>query len=70
MKCKYLFFNIAMTFSFGENNKKTQNGSTSLLSAIELSIICLVLLSCVRVFVTPWATDCQTPLFMKFSRQE
>ena len=22
MKCKYLFFNIAMTFSFGENNKK------------------------------------------------
>lgn len=21
MKCKYLFFNIAMTFSFGENKK-------------------------------------------------
>ena len=23
MKCKYLFFNIAMTFSFGENKQKT-----------------------------------------------
>ena len=27
-------------------------------------------LSCVRIFVTPWTVAHQTPLFMKFCRQE
>ena len=28
------------------------------------------LLSCVRLFVTPWTVACQAPLSMRFSRQE
>ena len=28
------------------------------------------LLSCVRLFATPWTVACQAPLSMKFSRQE
>ena len=28
------------------------------------------MLSCVRLFVTPWAVACQAPLSMGFSRQE
>ena len=27
-------------------------------------------LTCVRLFVTPWAIACQAPLFVEFSRQE
>ena len=29
-----------------------------------------ILLSCVRLFVIPWAVACQAPLSMEFSRQE
>ena len=32
--------------------------------------IVYVLLSCVRLFVTPWGLTCQAPLLMEFSRQE
>ena len=33
-------------------------------------IISLLMICCVRLFVTPWAAAHQAPLFMGFSRQE
>ena len=32
--------------------------------------VCVCVLSCVRLFVTPWTVACQTPLSVEFSRQE
>ena len=33
-------------------------------------MLCLVVASCVQLFVTPWTIACQAPLPMEFSRQE
>ena len=35
-----------------------------------LVCVCVCLLSCVRLFVTPWTKDCQAPLSLGFPRQE
>ena len=32
--------------------------------------MCVCVLSCIQLFVTPWATACQAPVSMEFSRQE
>ena len=32
--------------------------------------VCSCVLSCVRLFATPWIVACQAPLFMEVSRQE
>ena len=32
--------------------------------------VCVLLLSCVRLFLTPWTVTCQAPLSTGFSRQE
>ena len=32
--------------------------------------MCVYMLSCVQLFVTPWTVAFQTPLFMEISRQE
>ena len=32
--------------------------------------VCAQTLSCVQLFATPWTVACQTPLSMRFSRQE
>ena len=32
--------------------------------------ISVCVLTCVRLFVTPWAIACQAPLFTEFSKQE
>ena len=37
---------------------------------IAVLFITLLLLSCVRLFATPWTVALQTPLFMGFSKQE
>ena len=32
--------------------------------------VCMRVVSCVQLFVTPWTVACQPPLSMEFSRQE
>ena len=32
--------------------------------------VCVCMLSCVQLFVTPWTVAHQTPLYMRFFRQE
>ena len=32
--------------------------------------MCVCMLSCIQLFVTPWATACRAPLSIEFSRQE
>ena len=54
---------------FSNNNKKLVFIKT-LLYMEKMSTLSVELLSCVRLFVTPWTVVCQASPSMEFSRQE
>ena len=35
-----------------------------------VNCVCVLVLSCVRLFATPWTVACQSPLSMEFSKRE
>ena len=45
------------------------SGSCHLLN-IPFILLCVYVLNCVQLFVSPWTVACQAPLCMEFSRQE
>ena len=59
------------TWFFG--NIHLFNFQTKILGEVELSLLCVCVLSCfscVQLFVTPWTVALQAPLSMEFSRRE
>ena len=55
---------------WGNENFLRLEGGDDYVAMFSIYCVCVQLLDCVRLFVTPWTVAHKAPLSMEFSRQE
>ena len=68
LAAKFIFTYMYFIYMYKFYSQKTFFSPLNML--IKIVYVCVRMLSCVLLFVTPWAVVCQAALSMKFSRQE